>query len=269
MRQLLEVQQEVRDPQEFLQNLKIDLYPEEVYIFTPKGEVRSLPRGATAVDFAYSIHTDVGHQCVGSRVNGKMVPLRTRLQNGDIVAIMTQSGHKPSRDWLTFVVTSRARNKIKHVLQGEERVRSVDHRTPPVREGGAALRSQSEEGARERGAREIRGGVRRAEIRRAAGAHRLWEDPRRAPCCRNPVPRRTAQGAASGLGGRLGRQARAAAGRHERQDQGARHRRHHGVPRQVLQPDPRGKDCRLHHAGQGRLRPLLQLSQRAEPDVRP
>src|SRR5918993_285428 len=126
MRQLLEVQQEVRDPQEFLQNLKIDLYPEEVYIFTPKGEVRSLPRGATAVDFAYTVHTDVGNQCVGARINGRMVPLRTRLQNGDIVEIVTQSGHKPSRDWLSFVVTSRARSKIKHVLQGEERARSVE-----------------------------------------------------------------------------------------------------------------------------------------------
>ncbi len=126
MRQLLEVQQEVRDPQEFLQNLKIDLYPEEVYIFTPKGEVKSLPRGATAVDFAYAVHTDVGHHCVGARINGRMVPLRTRLQNGDIVEIITQSGHKPSRDWLSFVATSRARSKVRHVLQAEERVRSID-----------------------------------------------------------------------------------------------------------------------------------------------
>jgi GTP pyrophosphokinase len=126
LRQLLEWQQEVRDPQEFLQNLKIDLYPEEVYIFTPKGEVRSLPRGATPVDFAFSIHTDVGHQCIGARVNGKMVPLRTRLQNGDIVEIVTQAGHKPSRDWLGFVVTSRARSKIRHVLQAEERERSME-----------------------------------------------------------------------------------------------------------------------------------------------
>jgi len=126
MRSLLEVQQEVRDPQEFLQSLKIDLYPEEVYIFTPKGEVKSLPRGATAVDFAYAIHTDVGNQCVGARINGRMVPLRTRLQNGDIVEIVTQSGHTPSRDWLNFVATSRARSKIKHVIQGEERARSVE-----------------------------------------------------------------------------------------------------------------------------------------------
>src|SRR4026209_1973369 len=126
MGQLLEVQKEVRDPQEFLQNLKIDLYPEEVYIFTPKGEVRSLPRGATAVDFAYTVHTDVGNQCVGARINGRMVPLRTRLQNGDIVEIVTQTGHKPSRDWLTFVATCRARSKVRHVLQAEERVRSID-----------------------------------------------------------------------------------------------------------------------------------------------
>src|SRR6476620_3439563 len=126
LRQLLEWQQEVRDPQEFLQNLKIQLYPEEVYIFTPKGEVKSLPRDATPVDFAYAIHTDVGHQCVGARVNGKMVPLRTRLKNGDIVEIVTQAGHKPSRDWLNFVATSHARYKIKHLIRLEERTRAID-----------------------------------------------------------------------------------------------------------------------------------------------
>jgi GTP pyrophosphokinase len=126
LRRLLELQQEVRDPQEFMQNLRIELYPEEVYIFTPKGEVKSLPRGATPVDFAYFIHTDVGHQCVGARVNGRMVPLRTRLSNGDIVEILTQSGHTPSRDWLNFATTSRARNKIKHYIHAEEKARSVD-----------------------------------------------------------------------------------------------------------------------------------------------
>jgi guanosine-3',5'-bis(diphosphate) 3'-pyrophosphohydrolase len=126
MRQLLEYQQEVRDPQEFIQNLKIELYPEEVYTFTPKGLVKALPRGATAVDFAYAIHTDVGHQCIGARVNGKMVPLRTRLKNGDIVEIVTQTGHRPSRDWLTFVATSRARNKIKHLIHSEEKTRAVE-----------------------------------------------------------------------------------------------------------------------------------------------
>jgi GTP pyrophosphokinase len=126
MRQLLESQQELRDPQEFIQNLKIELYTEEVYTFTPKGLVKALPAGATPVDFAYAIHTDVGHQCVGARVNGKMVPLRTRLKNGDIVEIVTQAGHKPSRDWLTFVATSRARNKIKHLIHSEEKARAIE-----------------------------------------------------------------------------------------------------------------------------------------------
>ena len=126
LRQLLEYQQDVRDPQEFMQNLRIELYPDEVYIFTPKGEVKSLPRGATPIDFAYLVHTDVGHHCVGARVNGRMVPLRTRLQNGDIVEIITQTAHTPSRDWLSFVATSRARNKIRHFIHAEEKARSIE-----------------------------------------------------------------------------------------------------------------------------------------------
>src|SRR5256886_2962757 len=126
MRQLLDIQKEVRDPQEFIQNLKVELYPEEVYTFTPKGLVKAFPRGATPIDFAYAIHTDVGHQCVGARVNGKMVPLRTRLKNGDIVEIVTQTGHKPSRDWLNYVGTSRARNKIKHLIHAEEKSRATE-----------------------------------------------------------------------------------------------------------------------------------------------
>ncbi len=126
LRQVLEWQQEVRDPQEFIQNLKIDLYPEEVYTFTPRGEVKVLPSGATPVDFAYLVHTDVGHRCVGARVNRKMVPLRTRLKNGDIVEIVTAPGHKPSRDWLNFVTTSRARSKIRHFIHAEEKTRSIE-----------------------------------------------------------------------------------------------------------------------------------------------
>src|SRR5262252_4899679 len=126
MRQLLDIQREVRDPDEFIQNLKVELYPEDVYAFTPKGLVKSFPRGATPIDFAYSIHTDVGHQCVGARINGKMVPLRSKLKNGDIVEIITQAGHKPSRDWLNFVVTSHARYEIKYLIRREERVRAID-----------------------------------------------------------------------------------------------------------------------------------------------
>ena len=126
LRQLLEWQQEVRDPREFISNLKVDLYPDEVYTFTPKGEVKALPRGATPIDFAYSIHTDVGHQCVGARVNGRMVPVRTRLDSGDIVEVVTAPGRTPKRDWLNIVVTSRARNRIKHFIHADEKLRAVE-----------------------------------------------------------------------------------------------------------------------------------------------
>ncbi len=126
LRQLLEYQQDVQDPREFIQHLKVELYPEEVYAFTPKGQVKVFPRGATPIDFAYAIHTDVGHQCVGARVNGKMVPLRAHLKSGDIVEIITAAGHKPSRDWLNYVATSHARYKIKHLIRLEERVRAID-----------------------------------------------------------------------------------------------------------------------------------------------
>jgi GTP pyrophosphokinase len=126
MRQLLDIQKDVRDAGEFIQNLKVELYPEDVYAFTPKGLVKSFPRGATVIDFAYSIHTDVGHRCVGARINGKMVPLRSLLKNGDIVEVVTQNGHQPSRDWLNFVVTSHARYEIKHWIRREEKARSID-----------------------------------------------------------------------------------------------------------------------------------------------
>ncbi len=126
LRQILDWQLEVEDPHEFLNELKVDLYPEDVFCFTPKGDVKSFPRGATPVDFAYSIHTDVGHQCVGSRVNGLMVPLRYQLRNGDIVEVLTARGHKPSRDWLSFVATSRARNKIRTYLNATEKTRSIE-----------------------------------------------------------------------------------------------------------------------------------------------
>jgi GTP diphosphokinase / guanosine-3',5'-bis(diphosphate) 3'-diphosphatase len=126
MRQLLEWQQEVKDPHEFLNSLKLDLYPEEVYCFTPKGEVKTLPRGATPIDFAYGIHTQVGHQCVGARVNGKIVPLRYRLKNGDIIEILTSAGHNPSRDWLALAVTNKARSKIRHYLNTAEKQQAVE-----------------------------------------------------------------------------------------------------------------------------------------------
>ncbi len=126
LRQLLEWQQEVKDPHEFLNSLKLDLYPEEVYCFTPKGEVKMLPRGASPVDFAYAIHTEVGHQCVGARVNGKMVSLRYKLKNGDIVEILTGPGQHPSRDWLSYTVTNKAKAKIRHYLNNAEKQQALE-----------------------------------------------------------------------------------------------------------------------------------------------
>jgi len=126
LRQLLEWQQEVKDPHDFLNSLKLDLYPEEVYCFTPKGEVKMLPRGASPIDFAYAIHTEVGNRCVGSRVNGKMVPLRYKLRNGDIVEILTSPSHKPSRDWLGFTVTNKAKSKIRHYLNTAEKQQALE-----------------------------------------------------------------------------------------------------------------------------------------------
>lgn len=126
LRQLVEWQREMGDPSDFMSNLKVDLYPEEVYCFTPKGRVVVLPRDATSVDFAYAIHTDVGHTCIGAKVNGRMVPLKHPLRNGDVVEVLTQNGGQPSRDWLTFVKTARARNKIRHVINATEREKAVE-----------------------------------------------------------------------------------------------------------------------------------------------
>ena len=126
LRHLVEWQQEIKDPDDFMSTLKVDLYPEEVYTFTPKGKVITLPRDATPVDFAYAIHTEVGHNCVGAKINARMVPLKTKLKNGDIVEISTQAGHRPSRDWLSFVKTSRARNKIRHWLTEQESEKAIE-----------------------------------------------------------------------------------------------------------------------------------------------
>ncbi len=126
VRQMMEWQREMSDPNEFMSTLKIDLYPEEVYTFTPKGKVVVLPKDASPIDFAYSIHTEVGNTTTGAKVNGRIVPLRTKLRNGDIVEITTQTGHAPSRDWLSFTKSSRARNKIKHWLNEHQRERAIE-----------------------------------------------------------------------------------------------------------------------------------------------
>src|SRR5450631_1347585 len=126
LRQVVEWQREVPDPNEFLSTLKIDLYPEEVYTFTPKGKIVILPREATPVDFAYNIHSEVGNTCVGAKVNGRIAKLKYKLRSGDIVEILTQPGHHPNRDWLGFVKSPRARQKIKHWLNIHQRERAIE-----------------------------------------------------------------------------------------------------------------------------------------------
>ena len=125
LQNLIENQAEVRDPDEFLENVRIDLFPDEVYIFTPNGEIKSLPRGATPVDFAYLIHTEIGNQCTGAKVNGRMVPLKYNLNTSDIVEIITSKNHHPSKDWLNFVKTVKARSRIRQWIKSQEKERSM------------------------------------------------------------------------------------------------------------------------------------------------
>jgi len=125
LRQLVEIQTEQSDPRSFLSSLKLDLYPDEVYVFTPKGDVFALPRDATSLDFAYRIHTDLGHHCTGARINGRLAPLRTPLKTGDIVEILSSPARNPSRDWLGLVVTSRAKSKIRHWLNTQQTEQAI------------------------------------------------------------------------------------------------------------------------------------------------
>src|SRR5678809_1147406 len=126
LRSLVEWTQEVKDSKDFLETLKLDLYPKDVYAFTPMGKVIQLPRGATPIDFAYAIHSVVGDTCTGAKINGRIVPLRSELQNGDVVEILTTQNSKPSGDWLNHAVTSRARNRIRHWISLAQRTESIE-----------------------------------------------------------------------------------------------------------------------------------------------
>ncbi|MEN8686125.1 MAG: bifunctional (p)ppGpp synthetase/guanosine-3',5'-bis(diphosphate) 3'-pyrophosphohydrolase [Desulfuromonadales bacterium] len=126
LRQMLEWQKELKDSSEFMSTVKVDLFPEEVYVFTPNGDVKELPKQSTPIDFAYSVHSDVGERCSGAKVNGRLVPLRTELKNGDVVEIITSSSQSPSKDWLKFVKTSKAKNRIRNWIKAQERQQSLD-----------------------------------------------------------------------------------------------------------------------------------------------
>ena len=265
MRQLIEWSQELQEPGEFLSTLKVDLAPVEVYAFTPKGRVLELPRGATPVDFAYSVHTEVGHQCVGAKVNGQMVSLRHEIVSGDVVEILTQKGHKPSRDWLSFVKSSHAKSKIRHFINTQERDEATEMGRRLLenesRNFPKGLKKISDEDWRAcstvrafEGRRSVcRGGI--WKIFRAAGAQPLfWR----------AAPRKSTGGRCQADAGQ-DRQAHAGFWR------GAAHRQGRGRPagisREVLQSDSRGRHHRLCDARPGRCRAHAHLSQRAESAV--
>ncbi|MGA7577043.1 MAG: RelA/SpoT family protein [Desulfobaccales bacterium] len=150
LKQMVDLQKDLKSPQELLEGVRLELYPEEVYVFTPTGDVKELPRGATLVDFAYAIHTEVGNRCTGAKVNGRMVPLRTELQNGDMVEIITSPHHQPSRDWLQFVKTTKARHKVRQWLKSAEREQSItlgkELLERELRKSGASLQKLIKEG---------------------------------------------------------------------------------------------------------------------------
>ncbi len=162
LHQLMEWQRDLKDPTEFLETVKIDLFEEEVFVFTPKGDVKSLPKGATPIDFAYAVHSKIGAHCSGSRVNGIIVPLRYVLRNGDTIEILTSTSQKPSKDWLKFVVTSRARTRIRHFLRMEQRDRSRrygrDLLAKEMRERSRSLTQAEKDGLLEPAAQRLRAG---------------------------------------------------------------------------------------------------------------
>ncbi len=158
LRQLVEWQKSLRDPKEFMETVRMDLFPNDVYVFTPQGEVKEFPKGATPVDFAYSVHSEVGDKCIGARVDGRMVPLRYQLENGEIVEIITSAKQHPSKDWLDFVKTPRARTKIRQWIRRQERDQSISlgreilergleqsHLDPPSMLKGEALQTVANE----------------------------------------------------------------------------------------------------------------------------
>jgi guanosine-3',5'-bis(diphosphate) 3'-pyrophosphohydrolase len=150
LKQMVDLQKELKSPRDLLEGVRLELYPEEVYVFTPTGEVKELPRGATVVDFAYAIHSEVGDRCTGGKVNGRMVPLRTELANGDTVEIITSPHHRPSRDWLQFVKTTKARHKIRQYLKAAEREQSItlgkEFLDRELRKAGASLQKMLKDG---------------------------------------------------------------------------------------------------------------------------
>ncbi len=272
LRQVVEWQRDMADPSEFLSTLKIDLYPGGGLHLHPKGKVVVLPRDATPIDFAYTIHTEVGHTCVGAKVNGRMVPLRHKLRSGDIVEILTQAGHNPSRDWLALVKSSRARQKIKHWLNVHQRERAIEIGRKLIEKEARKYRvplKDIEDGRTE---------ANRQRIWHWAVPTTCWPPSATASSPRARLSARLAPAAAAQPDDRQPKtkpnqraQQRGAPRLWRRERSPSKFegpRRPAGLSRALLQSHSRRRDRRLRHPRQGRSRALQELSQRGKPDVR-
>ena len=266
LRKLMEWQRDLEDPTEFMQSLKMNLYPGEIFVFTPGGEVKALPRGSTPIDFAYSIHTEVGHQCVGARVNGRMATLKSELKTGDQVEIITQSNHKPSKDWLNFVVSGRARSKIRSYIRESERSRSVSLGSEildkELRKNKLTLASVLKDGKLAKVMTDL--SFQDQEHLLAAVAYGKVS-PRHIVNKILPRPTEEEQEKPGLIERSLKRlRRRPAPGGIKVQGPG----RHPGAFRQVLQPPARRRGGGLHHPGPGGHHPPERLQPRARPGPR-
>ena len=270
LRQLMEWQRDLKDPTEFIETVKIDLFQDEVFVFTPKGDVKALPKGATPIDLAYSIHSAVGEHCSGARVNGLIVPLRYALRNGDTVEILTSNNQKPSKDWLKFVVTSRARTKIRHFIRMEQRERSRqlgrDLLGRELRKQSFSLATAEREGWLETAAQHLRVGnaddllvaVGYGKVNLAHAADAVLIDQSRAGMETPAAPAPEAPPAARRAGEAI-----------DRGHPGAGRSRHPGQVRQVLHAGRRRRDRGVHQPRARGRHSHPRLPEGARPRPRP
>ena len=255
LKQMVDLQKELKNPQELLEGVRLELYPDEVYAFTPTGDVKELPRGATLVDFAYAIHSEVGDRCTGAKVNGRMVPLRTELQNGDTVEIITSPHHNPSRDWLQFVKTTKARHKIRQWLKVAEREQSValgkELLERELRKSGASLQKLMKEGDDLKQVIQDMSFVGVDDLLAAIGHGKVSPGQVTGRLVRLAAPARG--------GGHLRSSAQTGQGGACR-PQGQGPGRSPDAAGQLLPAHPRGPHHGLHHPGQGRDHPSGRLS---------
>ena len=256
LRQLMDWQRDVSDATEFVEGIKLDIFQDQVFVFTPRGDIKDLPTGATPLDFAYRIHTDVGHRTIGAKVNNRLVPLDYRLKNGDIVEIVTTKGeHGPSRDWLNVVRTSHAREKIRQWFKRKDRDENIVHGRESLERELRRLARKSLQGV---------GHDRILEVAKTTTWTRSTTSTRRSATARS-APSRSSRGSASSTTRRSAcRRSPRRRSRPGPAASGSRRRRPARPFREVLPPDPGRPDRRLHHPRQGRDGPPPELPDGAQ-----